>query len=249
MSEFPALTKPPVVEAIFDVQGIFPEGDFLPRIAALHAAIADEYPHRRVERFSQFEWRQEAGQSPEATAPLTGNRGYHFVSGDKRRIVQYRIDGFTFNQLAPYGGWEETAAKAKAAWELYRKEFPEFRISRVALRYLNRIMIPAVSGEADFAEFFKTGMPGPELPRLKRAEFFSQGSFCDPETDFEATWILARQPSADPSQLHLVLDLDVFSTGPILQEKPASAFWDSMRNLKNCLFYNSFTVKGLDLFR
>ncbi|MDA2921474.1 TIGR04255 family protein, partial [Desulfobacterota bacterium AH_259_B03_O07] len=68
--------------------------------------------------------------------------GYRYESEDRTRIVQLRVDGFTFNRLKPYKRWKEVRDEALRLWNYYKELVkPEF-IKRIALRYINNLNIP-----------------------------------------------------------------------------------------------------------
>jgi hypothetical protein len=97
MSNYPTLKNPPIVEAILDVQVIFPQGVELSALAGLHENFQSDYPQKNEERIVQFGFEHQAGEPPKALAQDQGVRGYRFISEDGKQIVQCRKDGFTFN--------------------------------------------------------------------------------------------------------------------------------------------------------
>ncbi|MFV0338833.1 MAG: hypothetical protein ACK5LK_11405 [Chthoniobacterales bacterium] len=56
MSVFPVLKNPPAAEAILDVQGIFPKGVELEKLARLTEVFKESYPTRTEERSFQFDF-------------------------------------------------------------------------------------------------------------------------------------------------------------------------------------------------
>lgn len=249
MSDYPKLNKPPIVEAILDVQVIFPKGVELSTLASLHEEFRTDFPQRDEERLVQFEFGQQAGEAPKALAQDQGVRGYRFISADGKQIVQCRRDGFTFNRLSPYPSWEDVSKVAKPAWANYSATFPDLVITRVALRYINQIYIPLVNGKVDIEEYLTAHLPGPKIHGLSYSGFMSQGYFRDDFTGYFVNWILAHQPTSDSSKMCALLDIDAFASGAVVQEKKVSELWEGLRDLKNRLFFGTFTPKGLQLFQ
>jgi uncharacterized protein (TIGR04255 family) len=248
MSNYPTLKNPPIVEAILDVQVIFPQGVELSALASLHENFQSDYPQKNEERIVQFGFEHQAGEPPKALAQDQGVRGYRFISKDGKQIVQCRKDGFTFNRLSPYVSWNDVIKFAKPAWSLYQKTFPDMVITRVALRYINKVLLPMVNNKVKIEDYFRTDLPGPKMDELSYSGFLSQGIFRDQVTGFEANWIFAHQPSSDPTKMGIVLDIDVSASGATVQEEDVANLWEKQRDLKNRLFFGSFTAKGLDLF-
>ncbi len=249
MSEFPKLKNPPAVEAILDVKVVFPKGVELAALAALHGALKDVYPRKEEMRAIAFEFEQKTGTPPRSLTRDHGGIGYRFISVDGNELVQCRKDGFTLNRLKPYTGWEDVAAKAAKAWTVYRSAFPQAQIARVALRYINQILVPMFSNSLHLEEYFTVHLPGPKVEGLSFAGFMGQSVLLDQETGLEANWIFAHQPNPDPTKLAVVLDIDVFAQGAKAAEADVPVLWETMRGLKNRLFFGSITAKAQELFQ
>lgn len=243
--QYPQLTNPPIVEAMIDVQVSFPPPVALNMLENLHLKFQANYPKKRTEHLTQLSV-ESKGELLQTTADK-GIRGYHFLSQDEKSIIQVRRDGFTFNKLAPYHSWKDILGTAKPAWDVFRIAFPQAAITRIGLRYLNQISLPLVGGKIKLENYFKASISGPTMEGLATSSFLVRYILNDNTTNLQANWTLAHQPSSKPTNLNVVLDIDVFQenkTGiidpfPILEQ---------MRDLKNRLFFNSFTQEGLDLF-
>ncbi len=249
MNEFPNLFHPPVVEAIFDVQVIFPKGIELSALAGLHSHFMNTYPRKEEQRVVEFEFHQGEGQMSESRTRDHGITGYRFLSGDGVELVQCRRDGFTFNRLKPYTDWQDAFRKAVHAWTVYQEAFPQAQVTRVALRYINLIEVLANTPTLDLSEYFSVSVPGPHLTGVASTGFMSQGVLHDENTNLDANWIFARQPSTDPSKIVVALDVDVYAQGTRVSDMAVNQWWEVMRNLKNRLFFGSLTQKGIKLFQ
>jgi uncharacterized protein (TIGR04255 family) len=53
------------------------------------------------------------------------------------------MDGFTFNRLKPYTGWAQVLPQALELWRIYVEEFGPLSVTRIAVRYINRLTLPA----------------------------------------------------------------------------------------------------------
>jgi uncharacterized protein (TIGR04255 family) len=249
VADYPTLQNAPIIEAIFDVQVVFPKGVDLAALAQLHEKFLTNYPRTEEEQIVHIGFEHQAGAAPKALVPDHGVRGYRFISEDGKQIVQCRRDGFTFNRLRPYPSWNDVVKFAAPAWDVYRTAFPEIEITRVALRYINQVIVPASDGKVKIEDYFEAHLPGPKIAELDCSGFFSQGVFRDVVTRLNAYWTFAHQPTSEPTNLGFVLDIDVYASGADAQEGDVLKLWDRMRDLKNRLFFGSFTEKGLDLFR
>jgi uncharacterized protein (TIGR04255 family) len=170
-----------------------------------------------------------------------------FVSRDGRQIVQARLDGFTFNRLRPYQSWARFREEARAHWERYRSLARPETITRVALRYINRIEVPVSA--RDFKEYLLTT---PEIaPGLSQglAGFFMR--IVIPLDSFGCTAIVTETMEEPKSgRLPLILDIDVFVEEALAPD--AEEVWqvlETLRAAKNEVFFKSITPRTRELFR
>ena len=99
------LKNAPITEAIFDIRvNLPPEVDLL-TLASYQEDIRNEFPEKkdRIAWEAGFEIKKGV---PEVIMPKGGTLGYLFLSPDKTRIVQPRLDGYTYNKLRPYDSWK-----------------------------------------------------------------------------------------------------------------------------------------------
>lgn len=57
--------------------------------------------------------------------------GYRFISSDSKQVAQFRVDGFTFNRLAPYTAWNEIVPQVFELWGHYTRTAQPQMIVRV----------------------------------------------------------------------------------------------------------------------
>jgi len=182
-----------------------------------------------------------------ATTEDLGPQGFYFKSDDESDVVQFRVDGFTFNRLRPYTSWEEIFPRAMELWGLYARIARPEVATRLALRYINHVELPGV---LENLGTFLTAAPfvPPGLPPYI-SEFLTRVVLHDPENDL--TGILAQALQGNPSgkENTLVLDIDVFREGEF--EPMASAFGETfgaLRTFKNQIFFSSLTEETIRRF-
>ena len=59
--------------------------------------------------------------------------------------VFFRHDTFICSRLAPYTGWDDFFARTVRAWEVWRKSAGHTVLSRIGVRYVNRIDVPVAN--------------------------------------------------------------------------------------------------------
>ena len=179
-------------------------------------------------------------------------RGYIFKSSDEKRCVQLRRDGFTFNLLKPdpmaeWPGWNVLRDEAQRVWDQYIMVTNTAEIKRLAVRYINQIVIPG--GEIELLDYFTEP---PRIPvglpqRLNR--YFSRIEINN--SDPEAFIIITQAPAPQEyqNQPTFTLDIDVIRE----QRMPLDSFdlWstlDRFRELKNTVFEASLHPRAKNLF-
>jgi len=125
--------------------------------------------------------------------------------------------------------------------------FKPSKITRIALRYINRIEVPLPFG--DFKEYILTN---PEIaPKLPQSldHFYMQLVVQKPEILARAVITQTMETPTEKNLLPLVLDIDVFKEALYTDEK---TMWDDiekLRTFKNDIFFDSVTDKAKELFK
>jgi uncharacterized protein (TIGR04255 family) len=174
--------------------------------------------------------------------------GYLTRSSDGFHIYQARLNGFTFSRLFPYPHWSAFSGEGRRLWEKYQAVARPSAITRVALRYVNRIDIPLPVN--DFADYLRT-VPqiSTDLPQ-GLSSYFMQLAI--PLADIKGGSVINQTiiEPAKPAVVSLVLDIDVFRTVDIPQTDPE--LWDlfeQLRKKKNEVFEACITEEARRLFR
>ena len=137
MPDWERFPKAPITEALLDIRTTLPPRIDLQRLAGFHDPIKTAYPGRQQRTSWQASVQVKEGGT--AFASREAPDGFLFTSPDGRQIVQARLDGFTFNRLKPYDTWEVFRAEARRLWARYVEVAEPEAVSRIALRYINRI--------------------------------------------------------------------------------------------------------------
>lgn len=237
----------PITEALLDIRVKLPAQIDLTRLATFHDAVKDRYPLKRERASWQSGFQLTLGTGPEMLQSSGGPDGYLFTSADGRQIVQTRLDGFTFNRLKPYDKWATLRDEARELWQQYVQIASPEVVTRLALRYINRIEIPLPL--RDFKEYILTT---PEIaPKIPQglASFFMRLVIPEPKTQTVAVVTEMMEPIADSSKaLPLILDIDVFREAAFDVNDGLWETFESLRNLKNDIFFKSITPKAKELF-
>ena len=243
------LAKAPIVEAVIEVDCDMPPGF---ELAAMEKQavdrFGDQYPNRRSQFVQEAIIETKANETPQMSV-RQGVQSLLFLTADEKQLVQVRMQGFSFNRLAPYTSLDAYLSEIKRTWDLFNGIVSPVQIRAVRLRYVNRILLPSDPGNVRLEDYLKTGPRLPDEENLTLAGFFNQHAVVEPATGNQANIVMASQPREN-GQLPLIFDISVARTGPA---EPADWPWisdgiASLRRLKNRIFRNTLTNKCLNLF-
>ena len=242
MSEPTRFPNAPITEALLDIRVKLPEQVDLTQLATIQDLIKDQYPSRNERMFWQSDLQIAQGDL-KISPPTGGPVGYAFTSRDGKQIIQARKDGFAFSRLKPYEDWISLRDEAKRLWQYYIQIASPTSITRLALRYINRIELPLPM--RDFKDYILT-VPeiAPNIPQ-GLANFFMQLIIPIPIMNAVAIVTETVDVSQNPSSiLPLIFDIDVFREAVFdLDSAEVWETFEQLRELKNDIFFESVHVK------
>lgn len=240
------LSRPPIKEALIDVR-IEPKGAVeAARFRVEPGSLPGDFVEREEQRRfrSQFEIREGTVVSPE-TEDL-GVRGYIYKSRDGLDIGQFRVDGFTYNRLAPYTGWESLRTLGLELWQFYSSLAGSVQATRVALRYINTMPL---DGESDLALWLSSPPQAPKGVPGNLAGFLTRTQTLEPDEGWCSNVVttLEGTPGSDISAI--ILDIDVYKSSVEVSEIGGiGEVLDELRRMKNALFFGSITPRASDQY-
>jgi uncharacterized protein (TIGR04255 family) len=241
--------KAPITEAILDIR-VAPRSEtsgLLDELAAFIKVHADAYPDVREQVLGKTSIILEGDALPQTSSQAARN-GFVAFTGDHGRAMQARLDGFSASKLAPYIDWCDLRREALSLWTDYRNAVNPVLITRIALRYINRINIPLPI--FDFKDYIRTTPEvSPELPQ-GISRFFMQLHLPQPDLDVMCILNTAMLPPIHPETVSILFDIDLFKTASVPQEdQEICLLLEKMRKRKNLIFEGSITNKTRELFR
>lgn len=234
----------PITEAVIDIQctggGV---------VADLEKVNAEERHYPSTEKLFAARGHMVVGPDSNAIASASSEAiGFLHRSNDGLQIYQARVNGFTFSRLAEYTSWGEVSGEARRLWDKYRAIAAHGSVSRIALRYINRLDIPLPLD--DFSRYLRTApQVSSELPQ-GLSGYFMQLHIPLPDT---RTACVINQTIIEPSKpntVAVVLDIDVFRSSDLLQDE--AQLWEQMEQLrheKNRVFEACITDEARRLFQ
>jgi uncharacterized protein (TIGR04255 family) len=240
------LARAPIMEAIIDCRVKAPDSFKVDFFQTLKTRGVDGYPKVDELRGVEAEFRVEGNKLSQSTKQH-GMVGLRFRSTDGKDVAQFRIDGFTFSRLNPYTSWDDIFPEAFRLWKMYIEIVSPDFITRIAVRYINKLPIPLPLG--DFSEYLCSPPIVPsELPR-QVATFLTR--IVIPESDFGADAVItqALERPTDPNFVTIILDIDVYRARQYeIDDENMKSEFEELRHLKNKIFFGSITEKAARLF-
>lgn len=237
------LANAPITEALIDIRVKLPLNVDLSTLSSVHASFASDYPnkHDRVKTETQIDLKTKKADTTSIVD------GYLFTSSDGTQVVQNRLDGFTFSRLKPYESWDMLRVEAYRLWQIYRDSCHPELITRIALRYINRLEIPLPI--QDFGEYLTAPPIVPKNLPQELSVFLTRNVIRENVNGF-VTIISQSLESVSSSKIAtIILDVDVFKEAQFNPE--AMDAWeaiDQLREFKNKIFFESITKKTLELY-
>ncbi len=173
---------------------------------------------------------------------------YRFQSSDGKTVAQIAENLLVVNQLPPYYGWESFQSVLLEAFSHYVDLWPVAQIERVALHYVDKVVVP--ESQFELAAYFNLY---PVLP-IEAGEPITNVAMAFEVAGAGEGDILAlsfrQQPSADPDRTAFLFQFDYVAT----QARPAtsahlSEWLAGAHEHTRRLFENTFTERCKQLFR
>jgi len=242
------LERAPITEALVDFKTTLPDDFPVEKLGSFNQ-LKEDYPNREVQNAFQAQFRfGEKGtfEADPVTTKALSLRGYLFRSKDGR-IAQFRRDGFTFNRLAPYTTWEEVRDEALKLWGVYREVAQPERLERLALRYLNRLVVPPRGDLDTYLAVTPPVVPG--LPS-HLASFLMRLAAFDPQSHYLSNVTLAlEQDAADPTRSVIILDIEAYTdTGLGLTAEELLPILERLHVMKNETFFGCITEETARMY-
>ena len=217
---------------------VFESPPALPALETFCRGLASEYPE--TQRINSMSMALNASAAASTLNTSTSVLGFRLgnVAGD--RVVQVRRNGISFSHLAPYSEWGTFAAEAGPLFSRYVSEFSVKEVSRLAVRFINRI--PVKEG-CDIDDYVNVG------PRLPSTCPDVEGYFMQlvlPQADMGSEWKAIintglENVGSDGSMV-ILLDIDVFCQKRMyFTEDSVWGVFNQLRERKNSIFEDAIT--------
>ena len=231
-----AYESPPIVEAVFDLQ--FAEAATEADLRRAVRDLGSDYP--RAEELTKFEFTFGPGVDPE---PQKSFDGMQALSDSGDVVIVLKPMELAVSNLAPYKGWDAFSARAWGIYQGVKDKIGRRRVSRIALRYVNRIDVPG--DDVNFARYLKIAAPMVGIVEPHQFSGTLSGMF------HEAKILVNYGNTPSPLVKHssFLLDIDLSLDQDLPQRDDAlRAQFERLRIGKNKVFEQTVTDEARRLF-
>lgn len=244
MARIRHLERAPIEEAVVELR-VRPRSPFsLDTLAALAARWKTEFPLEEMVQAMAASFRIQDG------TPLTSTQheqlGFQLKTADRHDVVQCRRDAFVFSQLRPYSSWEQVLPRATALWAAYRDATKPERLTRLGVRYINRLRLAL---PADLSQYLTSPPAGPEVLHSTLRGYLTRLVLQDQDSGNSVTITQASEPSTDPNHVVILLDIDAFREVDLDPNgEDIAPMLQALRDLKNRAFFGSITERTAEMY-
>ena len=227
-------SKPPIKEAVFDLQTRYEK--------AFDQKLFDAF-FKKIPEYSNYEPLKHININTDDMTKKDETIGYRCISKDKKQIVQFKKDGFSFSRLEIYDGWDKSYKETLKLWGKYCEAVEPEAITRVATRFINKFKIPHVFTKPE--EYFKMYIQyNKDISRVWNQ--MSHRVLLSHTHGITSHIVFDSIVNKSNQFVDVLLDIDVFSDNLGLSPSKHSILentFNQLRKIKNDIFEKSITDK------
>lgn len=247
--------KPPIDEALCDFQfspGVEWDPTMPGRIHERLKTIYNEKPRSQQLVEAQVQGLGAEGGQGVTFQQRVMNQRVQLLAQNATRIASVGEAQLTVHMLAPYTGWDDFRPMIVEALDAYHKVAEPEGVTRIGLRYVNRIVIPGEI-EPELAEYFTIPPKFPDVDAgIKKLSFFNrkEAEFADLPIRIIVTFAQIETPATEHSSYQYLLDLDIIwiNKEQPLPLKDTISMVDEMKHRHRRVFESLILQKTRDIF-
>lgn len=239
-----AYSRAPIVEAVVGI--VFAQAVTEKALAAIDRRFGKHYPEHQDNVTFSIAFNQSMGP----VTHLVNSVHQEAIKGHKRtnaamdEVALLMPDAFAVSQLAPYPGWAAFGARVQRDWALYKRSGTYRAISRIGMRYINRIDIAITGPVVEHEQYMDLY---PRVPDALGAivGYSMQTVFKLESIGGQATLNTAAVPSPILGHASFLVDIDVYKTTNLpMNDADVFSLLEQMRLEKNRIFEACVTQRA-----
>ncbi len=239
--------KAPITEAVIEIKIASP---LEPKeVEKVSAKFRSNYPHHQNVDSLTVALQLPAGEGGDPKAQIDREPGHRRSSSDLTQLLVLGRSAFAVSQLAPYPGWDEFFARFVRDWKIWKKAVRFRTISRIGVRYINRIDIPIAESKVEHEEFLNVY---PKLPDIfgPLSAYAVQAVLPIQDIDCKLTINSAVVPAPILDHASFVIDQDIARESNAPQsDKDIFKLLKEIRVRKNKIFEACISNRARELFQ
>jgi uncharacterized protein (TIGR04255 family) len=175
--------------------------------------------------------------------------GFELRDIEGSKVVIAQTTSVALSQLAPYPGWEEYSAWLMAGFTQLHKAIGPKKLSRIGLRFINRIDVPFVDGLAYIENYINVYPKSLTYGGDNFTRYLVAFSREVEGTENKFNIMVGSTESPVPLNAGIQLDIDAYSeASSAFNLKYVRSKLDELRILKNTVFEQTITDDSRKLF-
>jgi uncharacterized protein (TIGR04255 family) len=241
------LKNAPIQEAVIDIRAQISPEILKRKLQIIREEAAEAYSI--VEEKKQVEHKLTVRDGQPQTSIKESFSGYFLTSKEKDKIAQFRVDGFTFSKLKPYTSWDQIIQDAIKGWQLYTRTLEPKLVSRIAARYINRIILPLPI--PDLNVYFTSLPTVPVSFPYTTNSFLFHSAIRHSDQNIHVNITQTSEPhQPSKTELSVIIDIDVFTNGDFpIESEDLLAFFEPIHQIKNSVFFSCITDETVRHFQ
>ncbi len=242
--EFLNLSRPPAMEVVFGVSVESDSNFDLKKLTVSDDQFRKRFPIKK-------EIHELAGTfnpEKEEITHIHNQLGYEYKAKNEEEITQFEHEIFTYNKVGDYPGGDEFLKNLLFAWKFYSNIRDEFKITGIALRYINVITIPNFN--YNYQDYFHTYLVTPDkIENVERCKYGYLKEFkaekCFSVVNFNLDTV------KNNAEAKFILDIDIRKKDvpPSLTEENIRSYFEEMRYCKNLIFFETLKKEVLEQYK
>lgn len=242
-----AYARPPITEAVIGITFSSPMDS--KKLIRVNKALQKYYPHKQDVYTVNYSLEFNMIDVVDNKTNLEKILGHRLSTNDQTQLVVLWPNSITLSQLAPYKGWGNFIERFERDWGALKKILGFQQISRIGVRYINRIDIPAKVSVIEHEQFLNIY---PKLPdMLNPLEAYAmQASVTLKDINCQLTINTTSVPSPLLEHASFVIDTDIFSDkNPPQSDSDLIKLLNNIRTKKNQVFEACISQPARSLFQ
>ena len=242
-----AYSSPPITEAVIGITFETPSSD--KDISAAAKKLSSHYGKSDDIKDINVTVNNQAGKNTKPKINYTENEiGKRLSSEDMTHIIVVRPSTLTVSRLAPYAGWDDFFAQFKRDWSIWRRIAGFKKITRIGLRYINRLDIPINGPKIEENEYLNFYPKVPDnFPLIQNYKVNSVAIYEDIGCLLQLNSAVVESPLLN--HISFIVDIDLIRQHDLpTKDELIYKLLHTMRDRKNEIFESCITDKARVLF-